>query len=290
MKDLREGIIVDGVKLLNLLGSGKSGEVWSALSGDGKVVALKIYRSKHEVREFAEYEYRMANLFRHVNILSPTGISSHDEHPVICLPYCEGRSVDGIAGHISERMLWKLITEISGALAEIHDNGYGHFDIKPSNILWDGEKFMLSDFGACMKTGESCSVEDTAEDASSYRFDAPELGTQHCVASDIWSLGATVFYLCMGCHAFNGLGGRAQHKDSPVPVMRKALPALSTLVQSCLDFNPANRPTAKQVCEIANAELNRLESYVPKRILKHKASGLAEASGDTEFWPEQMIE
>ena len=286
--DLHECMMVDGAKLLRLLGSGKSGEVWYALAENNAVVALKIYTGKDEVKDRAYHEYSMADRFKHDNILAPLGISSFESHPVIRLPYCEGRSVDGMAAYFSERMIWKLIEEVSGALAEIHSKGYAHFDIKPSNILWNGQKFMLSDFGACMSLGDVSSGKGTA-DASSYRFDAPEFNTRCCAASDVWSLGATIFYLYMGCHVFNGLGGKAQHPGSPVPFMRKSQSKLSLLVQNCLDFDHCKRPTSKVINEIAQNELMRLKCLSPKRNLRHDADrniGLVNA----EFWPDQMID
>ena len=288
MSKMHKGMLVDGAELLQLLGTGTSGEVWSALTRDGKVIALKIYGGKDEMKNKADYECSMAGLFSCENILRPLGQSSFESHPVIRLPYCEGRSVDGIAAHFSVKMIWKLIADVSSALTDIHGKGYGHFDVKPSNILWDGEKFMLSDFGACMNLRD-VKPEESASDGSSYRFDAPELGRQQSSASDIWSLGATVFYLYMGCHVFNGLGGKAQHKDSPLPFMRKSLPELSKLVQRCLDLNPEARPTAKDINEIAKKEMKKLADSAPKRSQRHIAAD-GTVTKVKEFWSDQMIE
>ncbi len=286
--NLHANMLVGDAKLMKLLGTGESGEVWSALTSDGTIVALKIYRGKEEVKAKAEHEYEMARFFCNDHIISPLALSSFDSHPIIILPYCEGRSVDGIAAHLGEGMIWKLIQDISSALSEIHGKGYAHLDIKPSNILWDGKKFMLSDFGACTRPGD-ITQEDTATDASSYRFDAPELGKQPCSASDIWSLGATIFYLYMGCHVFNGLGGRAQHKDSPLPYMRKSMPELSLLVQKCLNMDPLQRPTSKQIVEIASAETQKIALISPERP-KRRTTVNSLHTGDTEFWSDAMIE
>lgn len=286
--NLYEGMIVNDTKLLHLLGSGESGEVWSALTNDNKIIALKIYSGKNEAKSKATYEYNMARCFSHENILAYQGISFFESHPVLHLPCCEGRSVDGIASYFSERMIWKLIVEISDALTEIHSKGFAHFDIKPSNILWDGQKFILSDFGACMNISNA-SFAGIESDSSSYKFNAPELNTKHCTASDIWSLGATIFYLYMGCHIFNGLGGKAQHQDSPIPFMRKSLPTLSRLVHDCLDFDPEKRPTSRAINEIAKNELIKLNGCTTNRNPRHTPEE-GSASGKSDFWPEPMIE
>lgn len=187
--------------------------------------------------------------------------------------------VEAAAGCFREKMIWELIEAVSGALSEIHGKEYGHFDVKPSNILWDGKRFILD---------KKC-PEETASDSSSFRFDAPELNTQRCSASDIWSFGATVFYLYMGCYVFNGLGGKGQHCDSPIPYMRKSLPKLSKLVQECLEFDPEKRPTAEEINSIARAELEKVNAYSPQRSLKQGRKNSNQA-GNMEFWPDIMEE
>lgn len=286
--NLCANMVVGDAKLLRLLGAGASGEVWAALTAGGTIEALKIYEGKSDVKQKAEYECRMAGRFASNHILKPYGMVRHESHPVIRLPYCEGRSVDGVAAHLGEKMMWRLIENISSALAEIHGNGFGHFDVKPSNILWNGDAFLLSDFGACAPLHEA-KAEDAATDGSSFRFDAPELFTQRCAASDVWSLGATVFFLYMGCHVFCGLGGRAQHSDSPVPYMRKSLPELSMLVQRCLDFDASKRPSAKEINEIARRELLRYDEKPHGRALRLSKKGSAQTDND-EFWSDLMVE
>lgn len=286
--NLHADMLVGDAKLIQLLGTGESGEVWSALTNNGKIAALKIYKGEDEVKTKAEYEYNMACSFKHENIIEPSAISSYDSHPIITLPYCEGRSVDGIAAHFSEGMIWKLIQNISSALSEIHQSGYAHLDVKPSNILWDGQKFILSDFGACTKL-DIINPSDTATDTSSYKFDAPELNNQPHSASDIWSLGATVFYLYMGCYVFNGLGGRAQHNDSPLPYMRKSLPALSKQVQECLSYNHTQRPTAAQIFKTAVEECRRLETIPIARSIRQEINKNTKSS-NADFWSDDMIE
>lgn len=285
---LREGQAVAGARLIQHLGSGESGDVWSALSEDGKLVAVKIYSDQESAMEKAEHEYHIAKFFSHENLLSPLAMTKHETHPVILLPYCEGRSVDGVAAHITEVMAWQLAANISNALTEIHGKGYAHFDIKPSNILWDGKKFLLADFGGCTTTEADKDCCATAADASSFRFDAPERLTHASAACDIWSLGATIFYLYMGCHVFNGLGGRAQHKDSPLPYMRKSLPALSELVRRCLDFEADKRPSADEICAIAQQELQKLSNVHKERKPKPRSEDVTITDNDI-FWPEEMV-
>lgn len=286
-KILCKGQAVKGATVLQFLSFGESGEVWSAMTDEHNMIALKVFKSDKD-RNKAEYEYDMANRFTHKNILKPLDTLSVDLYPAILLPYCKGCSVEGAAGCFREKMIWELIEAVSGALSEIHGKGYGHFDVKPSNILWDGNRFILSDFGACCALDKKYPKE-TASDSSSFRFDAPELKTQRCSASDIWSLGATVFNLYMGCYVFNGLGGKGQHCDSPIPYMRKSMPKLSKLVQKCLAFSPEKRPAAEEINSVARAELERLNAASPQRNLRQGQKN-SNQEENMEFWPDIMEE
>ena len=289
MKNLNyhKGDAVAGYKLLQLLGTGESGEVWSAITPNRSIVALKIYNGNEANKYKAEYEYRMATSVEHRCILKPTQLLLVNEHPALVMPFCGGRSVDSVAGYMGERMIWQLIADISAALNALHEVGYGHFDVKPSNILWNGN-FMLTDFGACRSIDSHCPAE-TAFDASSYRFDAPELNHNTQLSSDIWSLGATVFYLYMGSHVFNGLGGRVQQARTPLPYMRKSLPVLSELVMRCLAFNAKERPMAKEIIHLANHELERLETSPRVRHRKHSEPQVV-YEHVSSYWPDDMIE
>ena len=275
-------------RLLTLQGMGSSGEVWSALSAESRdVVALKIYRDAPDAKALATAEYEMARKIEHAHILRPTDLLCLARHQVIVMPLCEGRSVDGIAGYMSEQSIWQLLRDIASALAALHQAGLVHHDVKPSNILWGRSGFMLTDFGSCHQVDAGKKADAVAADESSFRFDAPELvrGVQ-TAGSDIWSLGATAFNLFMGCHVFNGLGGRAQHEGSPLPYIRKQLPELSSLVCQCLTFDFAQRPTAQAVHEVALQQMERCAKQKKERKLKVRDDAPATAAAD--FWPDEM--
>lgn len=297
---LKPGMTLCGHKLMHMLGTGSNSEVWAALHNDGHMAALKLYRETAEAG--ACHELEKARFFSNCHILQPTGADTFEGRTIVVLPYCVGRSADSLAAFFSERMIWQLIADTSHALAEIHSKNHCHFGIKPSHILWDGSKFLLTDFATCRSKVDISHNTDSRNTANNdkggntksldnddFRYQAPERYTLGDTACDIWSLGATIFRLYMGCHVFNGLGGRAQQPASPLPYMRKSQPTLSLLVQDCLNHNPAQRPTAQDINTLAQSELTRLSTVVPQRKPK-----LAEAAHqDTtqqDYWPELMDE
>ena len=275
-------------RLDNLIGMGESVEVWSAIFQDNSVVAFKIYEKTAELKLIAEHEYQTASIFKNPNILKPIGKLEYEGHSIIVFPYCEGRSVDCVAGHVSVRMIWRLIHDICSALDCIHSAGYIHHNVNPSNILWDGKLFLLTGFSLCSPS-HSCMDDKHSICRNSHRFTAPEVLPDASSMTDVWSLGATIFHLYMGSFVFNGLGGRAQHYGSPLPYMRKSLPALSNLVQQCLSFNPDDRPTAHEIYGLARMELDKVLSVNEGRKLKKSIIPYSNER-KADFWSDEMIE
>lgn len=277
------GFRVGNYKLHTLLGVGQTGEVWVAVGPDKEPIALKFFPQEAELQARGEYE--RACLFSHRNLLRPLSFHEEKGMPYMVMPYCEGRSMDNLAGHfVDEKTCWKLLLDISSALSALQEKGFCHGDVKPSNILWDGEVFVLADFGSCSQVGRA----PVSEDRSSYSYAAPEKTATE--KSDVWSLAASVFNLIMGSQVFNGLGGHGQHRCSPIPHLPKSKPVvLARLLVQCLSFDPSQRPTVSQIREWAEEQYANCLSRLPERPVKksHK-----EQPDDpfSHFWPDPMIE
>lgn len=276
------GSIIAGYKLVVALGEGQGGEVWSAVGKDGGVIAMKLFSGSTPV-EVAEKEFRRGLALNHPNILTPFSFGTLDGSAFYTMPLCEGRSADNAAGYFPESLAWELILDIGSALAYLHSMDLCHGDVKPSNILRSGKKFLLADFGSCFEA----STGQPSGDLSSYLFSAPE--SVKTGMSDIWSLGATVFNLVMGNQVFNGLGGRSQREDSEIPYMRKSLPELSAFVAQCLSYYPSSRPCAREVISVAEDNMKRLAGMEMTRPLK-KAGAAPVIDEFESFWPELMKE
>lgn len=122
--------------------------------------------------------------------------------------------------HIREDRARLAFVDVLSGLDYLHTNNIAHRDIKPDNLLQAGDGTVkISDFGAAVQYKDACDGrgEDSqgAEDddkegggntVGTPAFTAPELCiSEHsparparCFAADIWSLGATLFYLLYG--------------------------------------------------------------------------------------------
>jgi serine/threonine protein kinase len=87
-----------------------------------------------------------------------------------------------------------LLFDIAKAVKYLHDNQLVHGDIKPDNIGWRGEAYVLLDFGICRPASE---FTPEVTPTGSLRTRAPELLVKNRYVEpfmvDIWALGATVF-------------------------------------------------------------------------------------------------
>lgn len=122
-------------------------------------------------------------------------------------------------------------------------------------------------------------------------FDAPECAhSGRTTESTVWSLGATVFYIMMGCQVMNGRGGRGQTAQSRIPYLRHGMPDLSELTQRSLRYQPRLRPTVQDIITIAKANLQRCEDQMQKGPQLHQTKDVTvqRTAGEEGFWPEEM--
>lgn len=177
---------------------------------------------------------------------------------MISKEYPEG-SASVLAGEIDELTAWQILHDVAADKSKT--------PISPENIMIDGIGFALSDVG----------------NKPNPLFTAPES------YDAVWALGASVFYIFLGCHVFQGQGGRSQRATTPIPMLRKELPELSQLIARCLEFNPKNRPVMAEIVTISESNIARCKacrSEFPP--LKTKDDAPLPLDEIDKYWPEEM--
>lgn len=267
-----KGELFDGrYRLLKpLSAAGGSADVWLAadvntiVEDDGidkaTKVAIKVYRPKNMIDVEGEFQFR--NEFRkvfgchHENIIQPTYFSVFEEMPYLVLPYCPAGSAERLVGRLTDNEeLWKFIYEVASGLAYLHAHSPQiiHQDIKPANVLVDGNgSYAITDFGISAEMGGAGAGDD--ESGGTWAYMAPERFAEDPLPrpeSDVWAFGATLFEMITGNVPFGDDGGSRQEKDRAVPAIEADVPQpVRQLVNACLSFDPAQRPTAREIADM----------------------------------------
>lgn len=226
----------------------------------GRNVAVKVLPSHfdEDSRErFLREGYAMGGLSGHPNIVNilRVGVTASGK-PYIVMPY---HSADSLAvrlrreGPVSWPEALRIAVKLCGALETAHKSGTLHRDIKPANILVNdyGEP-QLSDFGIAHIEGGYETA--TGFFSGTIDYTAPEVmtGNPATVASDLYSLGATIYALIAGSAAHERRSGEdliAQYlriSTTQVPDMRpNGIPdAVCSAIEHAMSIDPAHRPTS----------------------------------------------
>lgn len=137
--------------------------------------------------------------------------STTSGRPYIAMPYYPFDSLDALLRHdgaLRPENVLRLGIRIAGAVETAHRLGVLHRDVKPRNILLSsyGEP-VLTDFGTAHISGGFETSKDTI--TASPAFTAPEIlrGDPPTPASDVYSIGATLFAALTGHAAFERRSG-----------------------------------------------------------------------------------
>lgn len=219
-------------------------------SGERDPALLRMFNAEADV---------LARLSAHPAIVTvyQAGISA-DGRPYIVMEYCPGSLAQR---YRIERMpveeVMAIAVRLAGALESAHRAGLIHRDIKPSNILVTSfGTAVLADFGI-----SSSLLRESAGDvvAMSVPWSAPEVVTERTggtIASEVWSLGATVYSLLAGHSPFERLDKTQNTRDlmrrriaraTFVPVARTDVPdALQHVLATAMARDPdARYPSAE---------------------------------------------
>ncbi len=250
-------------RLRSVIGRGGMGVVWLAtdelLHRD---VAIKEViwppqldeQERDTLRQRVLREARLAARLDHPNIVRIYDVAEHDYRPWIVMQLVPYRSLHDIVretGPLSPRQAASIGLRILAAITAAHAAGILHRDVKPGNVLLGPDSHVvLTDFGLAIADG-STRVTTSGLVLGSPAYMSPERahGQRATLASDLWSLGATLYAAVEGRDAFDRNGALAvltaiatDEPDRPVHA-GPLWPVISGLLRK----DPAARPSADQV-------------------------------------------
>ena len=249
-------------RLEKFLGSGTYSKVWLAddeITG-GTQVALKIFATENGLDDYGlnmfAHEFSLVSNINDPYILRPQHYDVCNRRPYLVLPYCKDGSVKSKTGHLKEKEAWDIIADVSRGLSVLHSMTPPiiHQDIKPDNIMVsDSGHYMITDFGVSTHLNSTLrrSVGANYSYGGTKAYMAPERFSRHktsVMASDIYSLGATLYDLLSGEPPFGEEGGLLQKSGAEIPELEGNFSSeLKELLEKCLALNSWERPTTEDL-------------------------------------------
>lgn len=270
----------------NFIGEGSFGEVWLAHeeTDSSKRIAIKFYIPLDDSgrRLFFE-EYKSSANLNHPNLLNSLFYGEWDRRPYIGMQYCKNGSSSKLVGNLSpddsqsESMIWRFIRDTAAGLQYLHEKeDLVHQDIKPDNILIDSDgNFVIMDFGISAKARATLrSQSKRSNSAGAPAYMAPERFTRKpsvLYASDIWSLGVSIYELTTGELPFNGMGGGLLNAGAELPILPNGWSKdLNGIMQICLSKDTWDRKRAGEIKEYANWILSNKQGLPPFEVDNYK--------------------
>src|SRR6516164_8874136 len=241
--------------LLGRLGAGAMGRVYLGRSTAGRLVAVKTI--KIELADEAGFRARFAHevaAARRVSGVFTAAVVAADpeaDMPWLATAYVPAPSLSQLVAECGPLPVpaarW-LAAGCAEALESIHSAGLVHRDLKPSNVLVSPDGPRVIDFGVA-RAAERIQLTVTRGGVGTPAYMAPEQARdtrQASVASDMFSLGATLAFAATGHAPYQGetvMDVLVRLATEPPDL--SGLPAeLTGIVTACLARSPRERPTS----------------------------------------------
>ncbi len=284
--------------LEKLLGYGGTSAVFLACSRtSGELVAVKVFLPRSTLdgpmrKSFYQRFLREAEAVSqldHPSILPIYAYGEHEGLPYIIMPYMVGGTLSEHVkrqGPLSLHEALRYLEQIGAALDYAHTQGCIHCDVKPANILLDSTgRAALSDFGTVRLVQTEDMLKAGSKDAGKsseilmgtpdYLSPEQALGEDLDGRSDVYSLGATLYYLLTGDPPFQAetliaLTLMHVHETAvPLGMLRADVtPQIDLVLAQALAKIPAERFQTASAFYSAFAQAIRETGEVPRVALK----------------------
>ncbi|HEY5516560.1 MAG TPA: serine/threonine-protein kinase, partial [Pengzhenrongella sp.] len=260
-----ETLVAGRYRPVERVGAGSMGEVWRAhderLHRD---VALKLLDLSAAPDPTTAERFRREAVataqFNHPNIVSVFDAGTDGNRAYLVMTLLPGRTIAELVrteGPMPLDRALSLVTQVTSALREAHRHGLVHRDVKPANVIVNGNKATVVDFGIAQLSGLGAALTATYAVIGSAAYMSPEhaTGLRAGPASDLYGVGCLLMTMLTGQPPFTGESAVAvatQQVSAEPPALSERIRtprALDHLVSSLLAKDPAARPDAESALE-----------------------------------------
>jgi hypothetical protein len=283
----QQRIIAGRYVILREIGRGGMGVVWLAEDRTiGRRVAIKELhlpdgidpQERHIYEERVLREARTAGRLSDPAVVTVFDVVQETGNTFIVMELIEAPTLADVvrqSGPLPEQYTARIAEQLVSALDTAHRAGIVHRDVKPSNVMIDANgRAKLTDFGIAQSTDDpKLTTSGTLIGSPTYMSPERLKGQEAVPASDLWALGATLFYAVEGYGAYDRQTTAAsiQAIMNEVAFLTRCRGPLASLIMGLLNAEPAGRPTAPQV-----------------RALLSQATQAGPNTGPTaQVWPQQ---
>jgi len=245
-------------QVIEELGKGGMGRVYKVLDAEVKEkVALKILKPEiaadEETIERFRNELRFARKISHKNVCRMYDLSREQGTQFITMEYVEGENLKSLMRRMGQFSIGKAVSvarQVGEGLAQAHQLGVVHRDLKPQNIMIDNDgNVRIMDFGIA-RSLKGKGITDARVMIGTPEYMSPEQvdGAEADGRADIYALGVVLYEMLTGKVPFEGdtaLSVALKHKTEIPHDPRELNPqipeTLSALILRCLEKDKAKR-------------------------------------------------
>ena len=234
-------------EIIRVIGDGGMSRVYLAhdiiLDRD---VAIKVlhydFANEEELKKRFQREALSATSLTHPHIVNIFDVGQEDELHYLVMEYIAGKTLkDYIQTHgsLSAEHAVSIMKQLVSAISHAHHNGIVHRDIKPQNVLMNGENDVkITDFGIAMALNSTAHTK-TNSVIGTVHYLSPEQarGGMATKRSDIYSLGIVFYELLTGQLPFSAETAVAialKHLQEETPSVREQFPEIPQSVENVI--------------------------------------------------------